>query len=531
MKLKELHINNFKFFPKQDAKSPLLRIDEKNLLIYGENGSGKSTIYWALYTLLESSFKKTDNDVAKYFEYRGLNGLVNIHASRLRHNTFIKAVLKDGATTKDYLISGNLPVIQAIRADSAVRESGMASEFINYKILHGLHQARNSVENNLFDWFAHEILPYIRTQSTSTFEEVFNELRKGPRKVQDLAGDTIFAHATLRTDPDAGMQSNFRFYRVWDNKVQRWKNEFTIFIRKINTRANQILQNDFQQNIEFKLEFTPPRYNVIGTPIISPDDLTNLNWHEPQIIIKIVRYRGTPNAVKKEHSFLNEAKWTAIGLSIRLAILEDVTYRPSPVDLKCLVMDDMLLSLDMSNRDIVLNLLLDRYVNDYQLILMTHDRYFFELAKGKINARNAGNNWLKLEMYEDEVSNRLQPLILDSKTNLGKAKAFFKQKEFAASANHMRKATECFVYEFVPKSHHYDRNFKELNLSQLINKSRALARLAGWPANVISELDLMRTNVFNPGSHYDVYTPVFQTDLKRAIETLDQVCVHATINL
>ena len=69
MKLKELHINNFKFFPKQDAKSPLLKIDEKNLLIYGENGSGKSTIYWALYTLLESSFKKTDADVAKYFEY------------------------------------------------------------------------------------------------------------------------------------------------------------------------------------------------------------------------------------------------------------------------------------------------------------------------------------------------------------------------------------------------------------------------------------------------------------------------------
>lgn len=531
MRLKELHINNFKFFPKQDSKSQLLKIDGKNILIYGENGSGKSTIYWALYTLLESSFKKNDADVAKYFEYRGLHGLVNIHASRLRHNTFIKAVLVDGANTKDYFVSGNLPSIQAIRADSDVRESGMASEFLNYKILHGLHQARNSVENNLFDWFAHEILPYIRTQSTLTFEEVFNELRKGPRQFNDLAGDTIFANAALRTDPDPGMQSNFRFYRAWDNKVNRWKNEFAAFIRKINIRANQIFQNDFQQNIEFKLEFTPPRYNVIGSAIAAPDDLTNLNWHEPQITIKIPRYRGTPKAVKKPHTFLNEAKWTAIGLSIRLAILEDVTYRPSPVDLKCLVMDDMLLSLDMSNRDMVLNLLLDRYVNDYQLILMTHDRYFFELAKGKINARNAGNNWLKLEMYEDEVNNKSQPLILDSKTNLGKAKAFFKQKEFAASANHMRKATECFVHEYLPKRNQYDGNFKELDLSKLINRCRALARTAGWPANIIADLDLMRTNIFNPGSHYDVYTPVFQTDLKRAIDTLDQVSILANMNL
>lgn len=531
MRLKELHINNFKFFPKQDPKSPLLKIDGKNLLIYGENGSGKSTIYWALYTLLESSFKKTDAEVAKYFEYRGPHGLVNIHAARLRHNTFIKAVLVDGANTKDYLVSGNLASIQAIRANSDVRESGMASEFINYKILHGLHQARNSTENDLFNWFAHEILPYIRTQNTSTFEEVINELRKGPRKVQDLAGDTIFAHPALRTDANAGMQANFRFYRSWENKMRRWNNEFATFIKKINIRANQILQQDFQQNIEFRLEFTPPRYNVIGVPIVSPDDLSSLNWYEPQIIIKIQRYRGTPNAIKKAHSFLNEAKWTAIGLSIRLAILEDPTYHPSPVDLKCLVMDDMLLSLDMSNRDIVLNLLLDRYVNDYQLILMTHDKYFFELAKGKINARNAGNNWLKLEMYEDEVNNRLQPLILNSKTNLEKAKSFFKQKEFAASANHMRKATECFVHEYLPKRNQYDINFKELDLSKLINRCRAIARTAGWPANIIADLDLMRTNIFNPGSHHDVYTPVFQSDLKRAIETLDQVCIHANMNL
>jgi hypothetical protein len=40
MRLHELHINNFKFFPKQDPNSPLLKIDGKNLLVYGENGSG-----------------------------------------------------------------------------------------------------------------------------------------------------------------------------------------------------------------------------------------------------------------------------------------------------------------------------------------------------------------------------------------------------------------------------------------------------------------------------------------------------------
>lgn len=191
----------------------------------------------------------------------------------------------------------------------------------------------------------------------------------------------------------------------------------------------------------------------------------------------------------------------------------------------------MLLSLDMSNRDIVLNILLDRYVNDYQLIMLTHDRYFFELAQGKINARNKGGDWLKLEMYEETENGKSKPLILKSKTNLERAKSFFKQKEFAASANHMRKATECFVHEYVPARNQYDRNFKPLDLSSLIGKSRAVARINGLPASLIQDLDLMRTHIFNPGSHYDVYTPIFQNDLKRAIETLEQVSTLTNINL
>jgi hypothetical protein len=163
--------------------------------------------------------------------------------------------------------------------------------------------------------------------------------------------------------------------------------------------------------------------------------------------------------------------------------------------------------------------------------MMTHDRYFFELAKGKINASGSSNDWIKLEMYLDEERNKKYPLLLKSKTNLEKAKSFFKQKEFAASANHMRKATECFVYEFVPKNKQYDRRFDSLNLSQLINKSRVLARTRGWSRTIISDLDQMRTNIFNPGSHHDVYTPVFQNELKKAIDTLEQVSTLSGIKL
>ena len=50
--IKEIEIEGFKAFPNKIN----LTLD-KNLLIYGENGSGKSSIYYALHALLQSVYK------------------------------------------------------------------------------------------------------------------------------------------------------------------------------------------------------------------------------------------------------------------------------------------------------------------------------------------------------------------------------------------------------------------------------------------------------------------------------------------
>ena len=173
MKIHELHINNFKFFSVEDNDSPLLRINGKNLLIYGENGSGKSTIYWAIYTLLESAFKKNEYDVVKYFKKNGEFGLVNIHATKTQP-PYIKIVLKDddGNNPKEYLVNPNLHQIVANMSDSTIRESGMASDFLNYRVIFRLHHIKHSKENNLFGWFEDEIFPYILIDSISRTESV-----------------------------------------------------------------------------------------------------------------------------------------------------------------------------------------------------------------------------------------------------------------------------------------------------------------------------------------------------------------------
>ena len=60
--LQKIELENFKFF-----KEPFeLPVGGKHVLLYWENGSGKSSIVWGLYTLMESR-KKQAADVQKYF--------------------------------------------------------------------------------------------------------------------------------------------------------------------------------------------------------------------------------------------------------------------------------------------------------------------------------------------------------------------------------------------------------------------------------------------------------------------------------
>ena len=55
-------------------------LNGRHLLAYGGNGAGKSSLYWTLYTFLQSAAKDTPN-VAKYFDDSGPQSLLNVHAT------------------------------------------------------------------------------------------------------------------------------------------------------------------------------------------------------------------------------------------------------------------------------------------------------------------------------------------------------------------------------------------------------------------------------------------------------------------
>lgn len=61
--LQKIELKNFKFF-KESFSFP---VKGKHILLYEENGSGKSLIVWGLYTLMESH-RKLVPDIQKYYD-------------------------------------------------------------------------------------------------------------------------------------------------------------------------------------------------------------------------------------------------------------------------------------------------------------------------------------------------------------------------------------------------------------------------------------------------------------------------------
>ena len=163
-----LEINGFKAFPKEFVLD-LCPDEPKNLLLYGENGSGKSSIYYALHVLLQSSFK--DDFGAKYFKADDETNneyLVNLNRVQdVKDNTFspyIKITLNNGETWR--LDRDGLTSEHGTKIENFTSLNNEAI-FINHSYISRCRTARNSEDIDLWDVFNKDILSFYRPEGAS----------------------------------------------------------------------------------------------------------------------------------------------------------------------------------------------------------------------------------------------------------------------------------------------------------------------------------------------------------------------------
>ena len=152
-----INIQYFKAF-----KEFQLNLKGRHLLAYGANGSGKSSLYWALYTFLESAGKKTD-EVQKYFDLDNDQSLVNIHVPEPENETaYIKLTVKGIDSEDTFEISNNKHQTKNI---PVIAKANLASDFITYRFFFKFSDFRNSQNFDIWELFEREILPFCRTTS------------------------------------------------------------------------------------------------------------------------------------------------------------------------------------------------------------------------------------------------------------------------------------------------------------------------------------------------------------------------------
>lgn len=239
-----------------------------------------------------------------------------------------------------------------------------------------------------------------------------------------------------------------------------------------------------------------------------------------------MRYRD--HDPRAPQNFLNEGRQSALAIAIYLA--GRLASVPTSDDLKLLVLDDLLISLDYSHRRPVLDVIADSF-QGWHIVLLTHDRLWFEMAREQL----MNEPWRALEIYEKvDADGLLRPLIWESKDNLvdetlSQATRFLKDNQPAAAANYARTACDLALRRYC-KNHNvqfaYVDDPKRIKLEELLQ--RAEARGAADPVHVAAfgEVKRYKKLILNPLSH-DPTQPVSKADVQAsilAVKELVKVC-------
>lgn len=485
--IKEIEIEGFKAFPNKFS----LELD-KNLLMYGENGSGKSSIYYALHALLQSVYKSDHG--AKYFRHEDSEeNLINIYKlDDVKNNGFkphIKITLDNEHQWE--LSRDGLSSTPDTADDSELRLLNKTSAFINYSYISRFRSARNSETINLWNVFIKDILPfYVPTGTDMTLADAYYNLVENPYPYR------------VRRDIDGFNDNLSKFINEIDrnasdiyNKYFKDEDEVDALIQVKYARDDDEIENPHHE--EFQLSYRQQKAK------------STYVWRYPKIGLHIV---VGDKAILKPQSFFNEARLTAIALAIRFACLQS----GKPQEGQFLALDDMLISLDMSNRMKVIRYLLDDMADKYKIYLFTHDKLFFEYLKHK--SKKSSSRWLYGELYMQDSK---EPYIRISRTYIEEADHYIKQHKYEIAGNFLRKEAEYFCKRFLPLKWQYTKEYCLLDLNGLINNSKKFAEESGISdTTLFDELDNHRKFILNPASHDSYDIGKYEYEIKQCYNTL-----------
>jgi len=249
---------------------------------------------------------------------------------------------------------------------------------------------------------------------------------------------------------------------------------------------------------------------------------SNINFRQkvfffPKIAIKV---KNIDDKGDFQNHF-NEAKLKLISISIYFALAKKYEIQES--NLKLLVLDDFLTSLDMANRKLIIQYILDNF-SDYQIIIFTHNIQFFNLIIGLLKMRDEDKNWDIKNIFFRRKDNNYETIIYDKETdyikiadkyinsNLLDEAGIYLRKEFERILDELRQKNEIGAKE---KLGNILNQLLELNDSKDINITKM--------QTILKKTKFYRDNVLHSTAHDDRDTQIYIKELNGAKVLLEQL--------
>lgn len=483
--IERIQISDFRAFP---AVAPAdIVLSGSNLLAYGENGSGKSSIYRALRGL----FSSTAQDIMPL------------------HNVFtdppqpsVRVILTD--KTEYHWSAGGHPT-----AD--IQDVARKSAFLSHTRLIEMNTgASPNVKPNLFDVAIDRLLvDFEATVAGGT-----------RRSIGELWADVEKAFAA-RVQTAKGERRPQHYIRDMQNACEQFNDGMKQAIEVLEKHAKPILRRLIDVLSQDALDLIG--FTFYG--ISYDEEARTINNKE---FFADVKFRDhTPAA---HQNFLNEGRQSALAIAIYLA--GRMACVPSNDDaLRLLVLDDLLISLDHSHRRPVLEVVATEF-KDWQIILLTHDRFWFEMAREQL----LDKPWRCIEIYENvDGDGLLRPSIWETKDDLV-AETLKQAGRFlddplpqpAAAANYARTACELALRRYC-RNHNipfaYADDPQKIKLDDLLKNAAAHADTDADRKAAIDGIKQHKKLILNPLSHNPTQ-PIVKADVQAAIAAV-QVLVTA----
>jgi len=408
MRIQTIEVTNYKAF----LGAYKINIAGKNLFIYGENGSGKSSLYYALKDFFQSSIE--DIDIAE---------LENVFvAPAKKGKTAIRVTFKPNSQghnrNKSYSWNSVNNDTRAV-ADTSIRDGNKLKSFLTYKHLLTIHHLKKDEAINLFDLLVKGVLAHFRFSLTNNKE--LGELWADVEKAIVKTTGKEYPINRKKADVNAAIKIfNEAFGELFRLKSPEY----------ILKHAKPILDH-FNHNIDLDLRFVQIRPS---------SDYASIEGDRVDVSL---RYAG--KQIDKPHLFLNEARLSAIAISIYLGMIK---RHLQGIPCKVLFLDDIFIGLDIANRLPLLHLLETEFP-DYQIFITTYDKPWFEYAKGTLENKPG---WKTMEFYAQSCNDGTEvPIIFDNQDLLTKAKKHLHQCDYKAAAVYTRSAFEKVIRKHCEK--------------------------------------------------------------------------------